>query len=80
MNCFQIRIFRDSCRDVFLILLDASLNEVFYMLMYKEYVNRIIFDFKILYSLKMLLYSVLVLCHCKTLVQSFYLAKTCSVN
>lgn len=60
---------------MFLILLDASLNEVFYMLMYKEYVNRIIFNFQILYSLKMLLYSVLVLCHCKTLVQSLYLAK-----
>lgn len=60
---------------MFLILLDASLNEVFYMLMYKEYVNRIIFNFKILYSLKMLLYSVLVWCHCKTLVQSLYLAK-----
>lgn len=45
------------------------------MLMYKEYVNRIIFNFKILYSLKMLLYSVLVWCHCKTLVQSLYLAK-----
>lgn len=60
---------------MFLILLDASLNKVFYMLMYKEYVNRIIFNFKILYSLKMLLYSVLVLCHCETLVQSLYLAK-----